>query len=91
MWGDVLIKYVMPRFESLNPCFGGRCGGTQLIMNDNSVIIRVLILVLVEDVGGREFLRTLTVEQFSLNPCFGGRCGGTQSIKKLFTPTSKES
>ena len=36
----------------LNPCFGGRCGGTMVTLNNLNNFAVVLILVLVEDVGG---------------------------------------
>ena len=50
----------------LNPCFGGRCGGTRLVCwRDDSRYLYVLILVLVEDVGGRSVsdAGTLGVEE----------------------------
>ena len=54
------------RERSLNPCFGGRCGGTGIPTHPMFSNVEVLILVLVEDVGGQntlKFVESLTVEQ----------------------------
>ena len=36
--------------KCLNPCCGGRCSSTLLIENDKVIVVKVLILVVVEDV-----------------------------------------
>ena len=36
--------------ESLNPCCGGRCSSTALLLQVKSIVSQVLILVVVEDV-----------------------------------------
>ena len=47
----------------------------------------VLILVLVEDVGGHLKQRmTYTTRDYCLNPCFGGRCGGTGAVASAGIP-----
>ena len=65
-------------FSGLNPCFGGRCGGTRDLRLHKQQKLAVLILVLVEDVGGLLAEHIDAGEtSMCLNPCFGGRCGGT--------------
>ena len=51
-----------------------------MLANLLNLPVKVLILVLVEDVGGQMAGRSeQAYSAMGLNPCFGGRCGGTES------------
>ena len=83
-------KQLINQQHSLNPCSNGRCSA-RIARGLNSIDIKVLILVLMED-ALRDFLEHLiwSVITYSLNPCSNGRCSasGFFLIQKIGTSKS---
>ena len=68
-----MIQTMILFSTSLNPCFGGRWSRSPGNWGPFNKILRVLILVLVEDGLGATKYKDIILEKLRLNPCFGGR------------------